>query len=63
MFQSDLRFAWDRTSARHVMQIKAGGQGATTPPAAPAGASKGLFDNVEGGAQSTPSAGTTPSGG
>ena len=63
VFKSDLRFAWDSDVGRHVMQIKAGGQGAITPAAAPAGASKGLFENVEGGAQSTPSAGTTPSGG
>lgn len=62
VFKSDLRFAWDSDVGRRTMQISTGSSGAA-PAAAPAAAQKGLFDNVEGGAQSTPPAGTSPSGG
>jgi sugar lactone lactonase YvrE len=59
VFRSDLRFAWDDSVGKHNMQIPVG---AAAPRAdAP---HTGVFDNVQGGAQSTqPSANTPPSGG
>jgi hypothetical protein len=60
VFQSDLRFAWDDGVGQHTMKMPVGAAVAphTDMP------HTGLFDNVQGGAQSTqPSASAKPSGG
>jgi hypothetical protein len=60
VFQSNLRFAWDESVGKRTMQLPIG---AAAVPHAEA-PHTGVFDNVEGGAQSTqPSPGATPSGG
>jgi hypothetical protein len=56
IFRSDLRFAWDSNAGHRVLQISTG----ASDIAAPAGR-KGLFDNVQGGAESTEPA-KSPSG-
>jgi sugar lactone lactonase YvrE len=62
VFKSDLRFAWDSDVGRRTMQIPVKSSTAA-PSAAPAAAGNGMFDNVQGGAQSTQPVGTPPSGG